>query len=386
MTLSVNATDPDGTISQVQFDDCSGNTITTITAPPYSFAWTVPQPYYDQLGFYDTFVCARATDNFGATAFAGSVYVDYQPTVTLTSPANGASFTAPATIQLTATHSTPGGPIQKMQFFNGTTLLGEDLTNPYTFDWQTPPSGTHTLTAKAIANDAREYPSPVATITVSAEAKLHFIEVDHLNTPRRIENQTQQPVWTWDQQEPFGVNVPNENPEGLGSFEFPLRFPGQYFDKETGDFYNWMRSYSAALGRYHQSDPVGLFAGINTFAYANSDPLRQSDSVGLTATCAACPPRTGPWVANSGIPRGKPWNAWECEYSCLLLVTCAGCPDEIGGVGYGDTPAEARRNARTSTMSVLDASCRGLSRSCGVEECRPRSIWQRIPPYPLYIP
>lgn len=54
------------------------------------------------------------------------------------------------------------------------------------------------------------------------------VYVDHLNTPRLIANQTGQTVWRWDQAEPFGVNVPDENPLGLGAFEFPLRFPGQY--------------------------------------------------------------------------------------------------------------------------------------------------------------
>jgi hypothetical protein len=40
-------------------------------------------------------------------------------------------------------------------------------------------------------------------------------------------------VWRWDQQEPFGNNVADENPNGLGAFDLPLRLPGQYFDKET---------------------------------------------------------------------------------------------------------------------------------------------------------
>jgi RHS repeat-associated protein len=73
-------------------------------------------------------------------------------------------------------------------------------------------------------------------------------------------------VWRWDQQEPFGVSVPDENPSGLGVFDLPLRLPGQYFDKETNLSYNYFRYYDPAVGRYIQSDPIGLVAGLNTYA------------------------------------------------------------------------------------------------------------------------
>jgi RHS repeat-associated protein len=88
-------------------------------------------------------------------------------------------------------------------------------------------------------------------------------------------------VWRWDQQEPFGNNPPDENPSGLGAFEFPLRFPGQYFDKETNLHYNHFRDYDASIGRYGESDPVGLKGGLNTYAYAGQDPLTYIDPDGL---------------------------------------------------------------------------------------------------------
>ena len=65
----------------------------------------------------------------------------------------------------------------------------------------------------------------------------------------------------------------------------PLRFPGQYADKETNLHYNYFRDcYDPALGRYCQSDPIGLRGGINTYAYALSDPLRKVDPLGLAAS------------------------------------------------------------------------------------------------------
>jgi RHS repeat-associated protein len=88
-------------------------------------------------------------------------------------------------------------------------------------------------------------------------------------------------VWRWDQQEPFGVNVPDENPSALGAFEFPLRFPGQYADKETNLHYNYFRDYDPGLGRYVQSDPIGLDGGLNLYVYVDSDPIGDVDPEGL---------------------------------------------------------------------------------------------------------
>jgi RHS repeat-associated protein len=92
-------------------------------------------------------------------------------------------------------------------------------------------------------------------------------------------------VWKWDQQEPFGNNVPDENPSGLGAFEFPLRFPGQYADKETNLRYNLRRDYDSGLGRYVQSDPIGLKGGINTYVYVTGDPMMFRDPKGLILEC-----------------------------------------------------------------------------------------------------
>jgi uncharacterized protein RhaS with RHS repeats len=63
--------------------------------------------------------------------------------------------------------------------------------------------------------------------------KSQLVHADRLNTLRAVTNQAQQLVWRWENQEPFGNSPPEENPSGLGSFDFNLRFPGQYFDKSS---------------------------------------------------------------------------------------------------------------------------------------------------------
>ena len=173
------------------------------------------------------------------------------PTVSLTSPTSGASFTAPASVTLAAAASDSDGTVQKVEFFHGgTNLIATVTTAPFTFTWTGVGQGSYTLTAVATDNLNLTTTSAPVSITVNRVPALQFIQVDHLNTPRLVADATGTTVWNWDQQEPFGNNVPDENPSGLGAFEFALRFPGQYADKETNLLYNYYRDYDPSLGRY----------------------------------------------------------------------------------------------------------------------------------------
>lgn len=143
-------------------------------------------------------------------------------------------------------------------------------------------------------NALREYiwleDTPVALFTpdpanpVANPPVAYFIQADHLNTPRVVLSKSNQVRWRW-LAEPFGTTAPETNPSALGAFTQNLRFPGQYADSETGLSYNTMRDYDATLGRYVQSDPIGLAGGINTYAYVGGNPVGRIDPIGLCPWC-----------------------------------------------------------------------------------------------------
>jgi RHS repeat-associated protein len=110
---------------------------------------------------------------------------------------------------------------------------------------------------------------------------VYRIQADHLDTPRAILDPAGTVVWRW-LADPFGAAPPEENPDGDGAtFTYNLRFPGQYYDKETNLHYNYFRYYEPGTGRYMESDPIGLAGGLNVYEYARSNPLSYTDPLGL---------------------------------------------------------------------------------------------------------
>jgi RHS repeat-associated protein len=103
----------------------------------------------------------------------------------------------------------------------------------------------------------------------------YFYLNDHLGTPQKIIDAAGEVVWAA-RYDSFGNAIID-----IETITNPLRFPGQYYDEESGLHYNWNRYYDPFLGRYIQSDPLGLDAGINFFVYANNRPLTVIDPWGL---------------------------------------------------------------------------------------------------------
>lgn len=119
-----------------------------------------------------------------------------------------------------------------------------------------------------------------AALTGGAERTL-YLETDALGTPRSATDESGREVWRWTG-DAYGELGPDEDVDGDGvKTVINLRFPGQYHDAETGLHYNWHRYYVPEEGRYLGSDPIGLQGGLNTYAYANNNPPRWIDPLGL---------------------------------------------------------------------------------------------------------
>jgi len=117
---------------------------------------------------------------------------------------------------------------------------------------------------------------PIGWVDAAASgAPLYMVHADHLNRPQKLSDATGAVVWD-------AVSGPFGEPHSItGILAQNLRFPGQYADSETLLSYNWNRSYDPQLGRYLQSDPIGLEGGINTYAYVEGNPVRYTDPSGL---------------------------------------------------------------------------------------------------------
>ncbi|MFW0740041.1 Ig-like domain-containing protein, partial [Flavobacterium sp. T12S277] len=159
--ISATANDTDGTISKVEFYNGS-SLLGTSTSSPYSYNWTsVP------IGTYT--LTAKAYDNNGGvtTSSAVLVEVNQSPTVSITTPADNAIYVAPATLAISATANDTDGNISKVEFYNGTTLLGTVTASPYTYAWGNVTAGTYILTAKAYDNDNGISTSSSITVIVN---------------------------------------------------------------------------------------------------------------------------------------------------------------------------------------------------------------------------
>jgi RHS repeat-associated protein len=115
---------------------------------------------------------------------------------------------------------------------------------------------------------------PVAVLLPSTGA-LFFLHGDRLDTPQFATDTAQRAEWKAAYQ-PFGTIRPV-----ILNLAQNLRLPGQYADQETGYYHNGFRTYAADLGRYLESDPIGLGGGLNTYAYARNNPIARSDPLGL---------------------------------------------------------------------------------------------------------
>ena len=184
--------------------------------------------------------------------------------------------------------------------------------------------------------------TPVASVRPASGGGVDIFPIysDHLDTPRLIVNQANQVVWRW-LTDTYGARGANEDPSGLGVFTFNLRFPGQYYDAETGLHYNYFRDYDPSVGRYVESDPIGLKGGLSTYAYGVSNPVSNTDAFGLDTYMCTKPlhafsflgadttGRTGP-----DIPGNPLYHQYLCVITADGIHRCGG-QDTKTGLPFG---------------------------------------------------
>ncbi|MCB2182258.1 MAG: RHS domain-containing protein [Desulfobulbaceae bacterium] len=156
-----------------------------------------------------------------------------------------------------------------------------------------------------------------------------YYHTDHLGTPLLMTDDSATVAWQADY-EPFGNATVNPASTVVNN----LRFPGQYFDAETGLHYNWQRYYDPGTGRYLTPDPIGLDGGINPYLYTNQNPINAIDPKGLAYSPAgehdmswetlhppasAVPPDGGLTFCLNNAEWSEDKNG--CRYVCWSLTT-----------------------------------------------------------------
>lgn len=310
-TITLTADVQEGASAAVRIDFyASGKKLGSSSAPPYQLIWeNVPGGVYQ--------LSAIVTDTYGSTRASAAIKTTVAvppttaPVVAITSPANNAVFARHVPIPLRATASDSDGGIARVEFYVGTTLLATVTQVPFAFTWTDAVPGTYTLTAKGVDNVGATTRSAPVTVTVKEAGQVYFIQADHLNTPRLVTDAVDNVVWRWDS-DAFGSAPPDEDPGASGTlFVFNPRFPGQYFDAETGLHYNDQRDYDPSTGRYMESDPIGLEGGLNTFAYVEGNPLSYVDPEGLQGL----PPARLPPAVEQHLRRVDPHRQMRQEFA-----------------------------------------------------------------------
>ena len=165
------------------------------------------------------------------------------PTVTLTSPANGTSVSAPATVVLSANASDSNGTVARVDFYAGSTLIGSDTTSPYSVTWSNVVAGSYTLTAVAVDNlGASTTSSPVSlNVTTGTTATLQDGVGGYTGTRDTY-------LSSWSINENFGTA--QSLLEG-GAYTYLFRFA--IFQSEGGPVPNGATIVSATLSLYKSS-------------------------------------------------------------------------------------------------------------------------------------
>jgi RHS repeat-associated protein len=171
----------------------------------------------------------------------------------------------------------------------------------------------------------------------SIDTNVYFAHNNYMNMPRLFTDEYKNVVWSGDFT-PFG-ELYNE----YGSISNVIRFTGQYKNIESEYFYNYFRDYDAGLGRYLQSDPIGLNGGINTYVYVTGNPINYVDPLGLYYLGISSKPH---------YTSGEVWNSGQSDHAWLdiynekgkIIGTMGNHPGD-GNMFWSDGESDLKLNA-----------------------------------------
>lgn len=177
---------------------------------------------------------------------------------------------------------------------------------------------------------------PVAVVTdiAAATPTIYAVHVDHLKRPIAMSDAAKAMVWQarW---LPYGA------PQSItGTASLDARFPGQWFQIESGLHYNWHRHYDPSIGRYTQPDPLGFVDGPSVFAYAGNSPLMQIDKDGRLIWLLPAIARgviigaSANFAVQFGMNLGANGLDWRLALKCIDIADVA-ISGALGGVGLG---------------------------------------------------
>lgn len=150
---------------KVTYTDSGGlYTLTGLSAGSYTVSASLVGYDFAELGFSNPVTVGPSRTGIN---FEGQADPSGGGTASLTSPANGASYTAPASVSMAATATaSPGKVVTKVEFYQGTTKLGEDSTSPYTYSWASVAAGSYTLRARTVDSGGLSATSAPVNLTV----------------------------------------------------------------------------------------------------------------------------------------------------------------------------------------------------------------------------
>lgn len=170
--------------------------------------------------------------NVNWVSYAAATSSNTPPTVNITSPSNGTSYSAPANIIINASAADINGTVSSVAFFNGSTLLGTDNTSPFTFTWSGAGAGTYSITARATDNEGASTTSAAVSITVTGGTITTGLKLQYKTTDASTSTNTLRPL----------LQIVNTGSAGIPLSELKIRY---WYTKDGTASQNFYCDWSA---------------------------------------------------------------------------------------------------------------------------------------------